>query len=155
MNTFISRLSPLVMLLLALVAYHYYGEYQDASTRASDADDKLKTASATIASLEERQRELAVLDAKYTKELADARAENDDLRRKLSAGGRVRVEGRCPPASGHATTGGVGDGATVELSSAAGQNILDIRAGIISDQAKLKYLQNYIRQLQADRKEKF
>ncbi|EFN7977813.1 lysis protein, partial [Escherichia coli] len=101
------------------------------------------------------QRELAALDAKYTKELADARAENDDLRRKLSAGGRVRVEGRCPPASGHATTGGVGDGATVELSSAAGQNILDIRAGIISDQAKLKYLQNYIRQLQADRKEKF
>ncbi|EFN7977742.1 lysis protein [Escherichia coli] len=145
MNTFISRLSPLVMLLLALVAYHYYGEYQDASTRASDAEDKLKTASATIITLETRQRELAVIDAKHTKELADAQAENDILRRRLSVGGRVRVEGRCPPVPVDATTGGVGDGATVELSSVAGQNILDIRAGIISDQAKLKYLQDYIR----------
>lgn len=143
------------MLLLALVAYHYHGEYQDASTRASDAEDKLKTASATIAAQEARQRELAALDAKYTKELADARTENDDLRRRLSAGGRVRVEGRCPSVSVDATTGSVGDGATVELAAGAGQNVLDIRAGIISDQAKLKYLQDYIRQLQTGEKEKF
>ncbi|ECD4797282.1 lysis protein, partial [Salmonella enterica subsp. enterica serovar Cotham] len=27
-----------------------------------------------------------------------------------------------------------------------GQNVLNIRAGIISDQAKLKYLQDYIRE---------
>lgn len=143
------------MLLLALVAYHYHGEYQDASTRASDAEDKLKTASEAIAAQEARQRELAALDAKYTKELADARTENDDLRRKLSAGGRVRVEGRCPSVSVDATTGSVGDGATVELAAGAGQNVLDIRAGIISDQAKLKYLQDYIRQLQTGEKEKF
>ncbi|EMD4649763.1 lysis protein, partial [Salmonella enterica] len=39
----------------------------------------------------------------------------------------------------------VGDAATVELSKGAGQNVLDIRAGIISDQAKLRYLQEYIR----------
>ncbi|ELG2870201.1 lysis protein, partial [Salmonella enterica] len=44
-----------------------------------------------------------------------------------------------------ATTSSVGNGATVELSADAEQNVLDIRAGIISDQEKLRYLQAYVR----------
>ncbi|EDL4308138.1 lysis protein, partial [Salmonella enterica subsp. enterica serovar Adjame] len=44
-----------------------------------------------------------------------------------------------------ASTSRVGNAATVELSPGAGQNVLNIRAGIISDQEKLKYLQEYIR----------
>ncbi|EHP6881822.1 lysis protein, partial [Salmonella enterica subsp. enterica serovar Lubbock] len=43
------------------------------------------------------------------------------------------------------STSRVGNAATVELSPGAGQNVLNIRAGIISDQEKLKYLQEYIR----------
>ncbi|ECH9523351.1 lysis protein, partial [Salmonella enterica subsp. enterica] len=88
-----------------------------------------------------------VLDAKYTQELADAKAENDALQRRLVAGGRVRVKGRCtvPASTTSASPGSVGDAATVELSPVAGQNVLDIRAGVISDQEKLKYLQEYIR----------
>ncbi|EBN6118302.1 lysis protein, partial [Salmonella enterica] len=84
---------------------------------------------------------------KYTKELADAKAGNDALQRRLAAGGRVRVEGRCsvPTTTDTASTSRVGNAATVELSPGAGQNVLDIRAGIISDQEKLKYLQGYIR----------
>ncbi|EAB5586660.1 lysis protein, partial [Salmonella enterica subsp. enterica] len=39
----------------------------------------------------------------------------------------------------------MGNAATVELSPGAGQNVLNIRAGIISDQEKLKYLQEYVR----------
>ena len=35
-----------------------------------------------------RQRDVAVLDAKYTKELADAKAENDALRDDVAAGRR-------------------------------------------------------------------
>ncbi|EBX0618781.1 lysis protein, partial [Salmonella enterica subsp. enterica serovar Newport] len=66
---------------------------------------------------------------------------------------RVRVEGRCTvpttttttTTTKTASTGRVGNAATVELSPVAGQNVLDIRAGIISDQEKLKYLQEYIR----------
>lgn len=132
------------MLLLALVAYHYHGEYQDEKSRADTAENNLAIANATITGLETRQRELAALDTRYTKELADAKTENDRLRRKLSAGGRVRVEGNCPPVSGKAAAGSVGNATAVELSAAAGQNVLDIRAGIISDQAKLKYLQGYV-----------
>jgi len=46
------------------------------------------------------------------------------------------------------TADGVGDDAIVELSSDTGSNVLDIRSGIISDQAKLKYLQDYSAALQ-------
>ncbi|EBU8673271.1 lysis protein, partial [Salmonella enterica subsp. enterica serovar Panama] len=37
-----------------------------------------------------------------------------------------------------------GDAATVELYPDSGQNVLSIRSGIISDQAKLRYLQQYV-----------
>ena len=37
-----------------------------------------------------RQRDVAALDAKYTKELADAKAENDALRDDVAAGRRRR-----------------------------------------------------------------
>ncbi|HFH0417350.1 TPA: lysis system i-spanin subunit Rz, partial [Salmonella enterica subsp. diarizonae serovar 61:i:z] len=95
-----------------------------------------------------RQRDVAALDEKYTKELADAQTRNTDLQRRLAAGGRVRVEGRCPvpTQTETASTSRVGNATTVELSPGAGQNVLDIRAGIISDQTKLRYLQEYIRQ---------
>ncbi|EED6389626.1 lysis protein, partial [Salmonella enterica subsp. enterica serovar Typhimurium] len=88
-------------------------------------------------------------DAKYTKELADAQNRNTDLQRRLAAGSRVRVEGRCTvpttTTTKTASTRRVGNAATVELSPGAGQNVLNIRAGIISDQEKLKYLQEYVR----------
>ncbi|MCZ9080589.1 lysis system i-spanin subunit Rz, partial [Escherichia albertii] len=57
---------------------------------------ELKLANATITDMQVRQRDVAALDAKYTKELADAKAENDALRRKLNNGGRVLVKGKCP-----------------------------------------------------------
>ncbi|MCV2962084.1 lysis protein, partial [Escherichia coli] len=55
---------------------------------------ELKLANAAITDMQMRQRDVAALDAKYTKELADAKAENDALRRKLDNGGRVLVKGK-------------------------------------------------------------
>ncbi|EAX8298363.1 lysis protein, partial [Salmonella enterica] len=94
-----------------------------------------------------RQHDVAALDARYTKELADAKAENDALRRKLDNGGRVLVKGKCPVSSSAETSSasGMGNAATVELSPVAGRNVLGIRDGIISDQAALRTLQEYIR----------
>ncbi|ENG2844579.1 lysis protein, partial [Escherichia coli] len=78
--------------------------------------------------------------------LADAKAENDALRRKLDNGGRVLVKGKCPvPSSVEASSAsGMGNDATVELSPVAGRNVLGIRSGIISDQTSLRALQEYI-----------
>ena len=43
---------------------------------------------AAITDMQMRQRDVAALDAKYTKELADAKAENDALRDDAVAGRR-------------------------------------------------------------------
>ena len=47
---------------------------------------ELKLANAAITDTQMRQRDVAALDAKYTKELADAKAENDALRDDVAAG---------------------------------------------------------------------
>ncbi|EGH3092499.1 lysis protein [Salmonella enterica] len=138
----------LVSLIVAgRLANHYRNNAITYKDQRDTATHNLKLANATITDMQTRQRDNAALDAKYTKELADAKAENDALRRKLDNGGRVRVKGRCtvPASTTTASPGSVGNAATVELSRDSGQNVLDIRAGIISDQAKLKYLQEYVR----------
>lgn len=124
------------------MALYYRGNAIDYKAQRDKASDALKRANATIDDMQVRQRDVAALDAKYTKELADANAENDRLRAKLANGSRVRVAGECKNETSSA--GSVGNAGTVELSPSAGSNVLDIRAGIISDQAKVRYLQQYI-----------
>ena len=141
-----SLIVPGVILLLALASWLSYASYKGEKKRADDAEQSLSLASATIADMQTRQRDVAALDAKYTKELADANAENAALQRKLDNGGRVLVKGKCPvPVSTEtASTSGMGNDATVELSPVAGRNVLGIRSGIISDQSSLRTLQAYI-----------
>ncbi|EBL9904643.1 lysis protein [Salmonella enterica] len=137
----------IVIAALAWATDHYHGNAVKYKEQRDTVTHKLALANATIADMTKRQRDVAALDAKYTKELADAQTRNTDLQRRLAAGGRVRVEGRCSVSTPTetASTSRVGNAATVELSPGAGQNVLDIRAGIIRDQEKLKYLQDYIR----------
>lgn len=137
----------IVIAALAWATDHYHGNAVKYKEQRDTATHSLTLANATITDMTKRQRDVAALDAKYTKELADAQTRNTDLQRRLAAGSRVRVEGRCsvPTRTETASTSRVGNAATVELSPGAGQNILNIRAGIISDQEKLKYLQEYIR----------
>ncbi|EEY2695276.1 lysis protein [Salmonella enterica] len=145
-------LTVIILLLVGVAALawttkRYHGNAVRYKDQRDTATHNLNLANETISDMQTRQRDVAALDARYTKELTDAKAENNALQRRLAAGGRVRVEGRCtvPASTAAASTSRVGNAATVELSPVAGQNVLDIRAGIISDQAKLRYLQEYIR----------
>ncbi|CQI36618.1 bacteriophage lysis protein [Salmonella enterica subsp. enterica serovar Typhimurium str. DT104] len=137
----------LLIAALAWTTEHYRDNAIQYKSQRDTASHSLTLANETITDMTKRQRDVAALDEKYTKELADAQTRNTDLQRRLAAGGRVRVEGRCsvPTRTETASTSRVGNAATVELSPGAGQNVLNIRAGIISDQEKLKYLQEYIR----------
>ena len=125
--------------------------YRDNAISYKDQRDKVKEklsqANGTITDMRQRQRDVAALDEKYSRELADAKAENDALRRKLDNGGRVLVKGKCPVPSSDETSSasGMGNDATVELSPVAGRNVLGIRDGIIRDQTALRTLQEYIR----------
>ncbi|EBQ7861345.1 TPA: lysis protein [Salmonella enterica] len=135
------------LIVVGRLANHYRNNAITYKEQRDTVTHKLTLANATITDMTKRQRDVAALDAKYTKELADAKAENDALRRKLDNGGRVLVKGKCPVSSSAETSSasGMGNDATVELSPVAGRNVLGIRDGIISDQEKLKYLQDYVR----------
>ena len=96
------------------------------------------------------QKILADHDAKATKEKAHALAENERLRADVVAGDRrLHIVGRCSAGGGDlldtARATSLDDGATVELTGAAGRTVFDIRAGIIKDRAALKGLQEYVR----------
>ncbi|MEH0776372.1 lysis protein [Escherichia coli] len=136
-------ISALVICIIVCLSWAV-NHYRDNAIAYKDQRDK---ATYIIADMQKRQRDADALDAKYTKELADAKAENDALRRKLDNGGRVLVKGKCPVPSSAETSGasGMGNDATVELSPVAGRNVLGVRDGIIRDQTALRTLQEYIR----------
>ena len=73
---------------------------------------------AAITDMQMRQRDVAVLDAKYTKELADAKAENDALRDDAAAGRRrLHIKAVCQPRE--ATTASGVDNAASRLADTA------------------------------------
>ncbi|EBW5074622.1 lysis protein [Salmonella enterica] len=135
-----------IIVSLGWAVNHYRENAAEYKKQRDEKTQALNLANATITDMQVRQRDVAALDAKYTKELADAKAENDALQRKLDNGGRVLVKGKCPvPTSAETSSStGMGNDATVELSPVAGRNVLGIRSGIVSDQASLRALQEYI-----------
>ena len=142
----ISALVICIIVCLSWAVNHYRDNAIAYKEQRDNKASELKQATATITDMQQRQRDADALDAKYTKELADAKAENDALRRKLDNGGRVLVKGKCPVSAATQTAGApsMGDDATVELSAVAGRNVLGIRSGILSDQTALRALQEYI-----------
>lgn len=146
LTAIISAVVICLIVSLGWLASHYHTNATTYKEQRDKATEKLSLANATITDMQARQRDVAALDAKYTKELADAKAENDALQHKLDNGGRVLVKGKCPVSAATQTAGAasVGDDATVELSAVAGRNVLGIRSGIISDQTALRALQEYI-----------
>lgn len=150
MNRVTAIISALVICIIVCLSWAVNHYRDNAITYKAQRDKnarELKLANAAITDMQMRQRDVAALDAKYSRELADARAENETLRADVAAGRkRLRINATCSGTVREATgTSGVGNDAAVELSPVAGRNVLGIRDGIISDQAALRMLQEYIR----------
>ena len=129
-------------LLLAIAHYRdnaiIYKEQRD--NKASE----LEKANATIADMRKRQRDVAELDARYTKELADANATIESLRADVSAGRkRLQVAATCAKSTTGAS--GMGDGESPGLTADAELNYYRLRSGIDKITAQVNYLQEYIR----------
>lgn len=123
-------------MLLAFCAYYYHGEYK---TAAKD----LQLASDTIKDMQTRQRDVAILDAKYTKELSDAKETIDQLQSDVASGAkRLRINATCKPKAG---TSSVGDDATAGLTDSAQRDYFTLRQRINTITGQVNYLQDYIR----------
>ena len=91
--------------------------YRDnAITYKAQRDKKCQNRSqvnAAITDMQMRQRDVAAPDAKYTKELADAKAENDALRDDVAAGRRrLHIKAVCQSVREATTASGVDNAAS-------------------------------------------
>ncbi|ENO0297920.1 lysis protein [Enterobacter asburiae] len=117
--------------------------YKDQRDRATE---KLSLANATIKDMQTRQRDVAALDAKYTRELADAKSQLDDLQRCVSTGKcGLHVNARCP-ANGTTSTGGMGDASGPRLTDSAERDYFTLRERIVTLTKQVGYLQGYIKE---------
>ena len=79
-----------------------------------------------------RQRDVAALDAKYTKELADAKAENDALRDDVAAGRRrLHIKAVCQSVREATTASGVDNAASPRLADTAERDYFTLRGLIL------------------------
>ena len=79
----ISALVICIIVCLSRAVNHYRDNAITYKAQRDKNARELKLANAAINDMQMRQRDVAALDAKYTKELADAKAENDALRMML------------------------------------------------------------------------
>ena len=130
---------------LAIAASHYKEKAEHEATRADNAELNLKLANATITDMTTRQRDVAALDAKYTKELADAKSQLDDLQRCVSSGKcGLRINAKCP-ANGSTSSSGMGDASGPRLTDSAERDYFTLRERIGTITGQVNYLQDYIR----------
>ncbi|EJV3811076.1 lysis protein, partial [Salmonella enterica] len=109
---------------------------------------KLALANETIDDMQIRQRDVAALDARYTKELADAKAENDALERDVAAGRRrLYVNATCPavPTGKSTSTARMDNAASPRLADSAQRDYFTLKERVMTMQKQLEGAQDYIR----------
>lgn len=148
MNRLIAVISAVLMCLivsLGWLASHYHDNATEFKRQRDKATEQLSLAKDAIADMQVRQRDVAALDAKYTKELADAKSQLDDLQRCVSSGKcGLRVNAECP-ANGAASAGGMGDASGPRLPDSAERDYFTLRERITTITGQVSYLQEYIR----------
>lgn len=138
----------IVVAALAWATDHYHGNAVKYKEQRDTVTHKLALANATITDMTKRQHDVAALDAKYTKELADAKAENDALRGDVAAGRRrLLVNATCPamPTGKSTATASMDDAPTARLTDAAEQDYFTLRTRIETVTKRLTGLQAYVR----------
>ena len=87
----ISALVICIIVCLSWAVNHYRDNAIAYKEQRDNKASELEKANATIADMRKRQRDVAELDARYTKELADANTTLESLRTDVSAG-RKRLQ---------------------------------------------------------------
>lgn len=133
-----------IIVSLGWAANHYRDNAITYKDQRDKATGKLNLANATIADMTTRQRDVADLDAKYTKELADAKKKLDDLQRCVSAGKcGLRIKATCPENGATGATG-MDDATGPELTGAAQRDYFTLRERIETITRQVTGLQEYI-----------
>ncbi len=144
LTAIISALVICIIVCLSWAVNHYRDNAITYKAQRDNVKEKLNQANAAITDMQMRQRDVAELDARYTKELADANATIESLRADVSAGRkRLQVAATCAKSTTGASS--MGDGESPRLTADAELNYYRLRSGIDKITAQVNYLQEYIR----------
>lgn len=132
--------------VLGFTADHWHTRYTRAEKARKEAVQLAGTRQQTIDDMTQRQRQNAALDAKYTQELADAKAESEKLRADLASGRRrLQISATClPAAKGNTAATGATDAATARLTPDAERDYQRLRTDARAITAQVNGLQQYI-----------
>lgn len=141
----ISALVICIIVCLSWAVNHYRDNAITYKAQRDKNARELKLANAAITDMQMRQRDVAALDAKYTKELADAKAENDALRDDVAAGRRrLHIKAVCQSVREATTASGVDNAASPRLADTAERDYFTLRERLITMQKQLEGTQKYI-----------
>ncbi|EGO4763118.1 lysis protein [Escherichia coli] len=142
----ISALVICVIVCLSWAVNHYRDNAITYKAQRDKNARELKLANSTITDMQKRQRDVAELDARYTKELADANATIESLRADVSAGRKwLHVKAVCPDKHKTTAASGVDDGASPRLTDTAQRDYFVLRERIETITNQLNGLQEYVR----------
>ncbi|HDT5935455.1 TPA: lysis protein [Enterobacter kobei] len=149
-----SRLTAIIIAVIVCIIVslgwavnHYRDNAIDYKKQRDTAVNEAALAKATITDMQTRQRDVSALDAKYTKELSDAKKTINDLRRDVDSGAkRLRIAATCPGVSKATSAPGVDDAGSPELTPDARRNYFDHRDGIATADKMIRGMQDYIKE---------
>ena len=134
----ISALVICIIVCLSWAVNHYRDNAITYKAQRDKNARELKLANMAITDMQMRQRDVAALDAKYTKELADAKAENDALRDDVAAGRRrLHIKAVCQSVREATTASGV-DVQPPRLADTAERDYFTLRERLITMQKQLE-----------------
>ena len=138
-NWKVSATAALILFCVAMakLASYYHDQYVTADSLATERQQ-------TIDDMQVRQRDVAALDAKYTKELADAQATIDQLHDDVASGKRrLQLNATCTKQSTSGATG-MDDAASPGLTDSAERDYFTLRSRIELAGKQIAGLQQYI-----------
>ncbi|AOQ02168.1 endopeptidase [Enterobacter hormaechei subsp. hoffmannii] len=149
MSRITAIITVLVICILVSMAWaidHYRVHAITYKDQRDKATEQLSLANAAIKDMQTRQRDAAALDAKYTKELADAKSQLEDLQRCVSSGKcGLHINARCP-ANGTTDASGMGDATSPRLTDPAERDYFTLRERIVTVTKQVDYLQDFIKE---------
>lgn len=134
------------IVVAARLAFHYRDSYHHALDKQREFAQLAETRQKTIVDMQVRQRVVADIDAKYTRELTDAKATIDQLERSVNAGTqRLHINASCKPVSNITTASSLDDASRAGLTDAAQRDYFTLRKRIAIARNQIEGLQEYIR----------
>lgn len=137
-------IAVLVASLFGLTYYQY--RVQSLNRDVAELATVAKQQQATLDQIETQRQAVAAIDIKHTKELADAKSENERLRADIANGTkRLQLNATCPkPVSKTTGPASVPDDASARLTNAAERDYISLRERIGIATSQINGLQAYI-----------